>query len=128
MKYHHGGHHRQHQAWQGMQRPAAQVNVLETDDRYELHLIAAGRRRDDFRVEIKDDLLTIHVAKPQEEEVTKEQWQRREFRFRDFERSFQLSDKIDADAITVAYDAGILKLTLPKHPDKVTQRREFEIS
>lgn len=132
MKYHqnHQGHRGHHHHGRGrgrgpMQRQGAQVNVQETDDRYEIYLIAAGRKREDFRMEIADDLLTIHVDAPSQE--AEGQWQRREFRFRAFERSFQLSDKINQEDIRASYDAGILTITLPKHPDRVTQRREVEV-
>lgn len=126
MKYHrgHGRHFGHHHA--GMRRTGAQVSVREMDDRYEIQLIAAGRSREDFRLDIADDILTIHVSAP-EQNADEGQWQRREFRFRKFERSFQLSDKINSEAITAAYEAGVLTIVLPKHEDKVTQRREVTI-
>ena len=125
MKYHRGyGRHQGHRH-PGMRRTGAQVSVREMDDRYEIYLIAAGRTREDFRLDVANDILTIHASAP---ECTEEgQWQKREFRFRNFERSFQLSDKINTEAITASYDAGVLTIVLPKHEDKVTQRREVTI-
>ena len=123
MKYHRGhGRHYGHRH-PGMRRPGAQVSIREMDDRYEIYLIAAGRTREDFRLDIANDVLTIHASAPASSEE-EGQWQKREFRFRDFERSFQLSDKINSEAISASYDAGILTIVLPKHEDKVTQRRE----
>ena len=125
MKYHRGyGRHHGHRH-PGMRRSGAQVSIREMDDRYEIYLIAAGRTREDFRLDIADQVLTIHASAPASTEDG--QWQRREFRFRDFERSFQLSDKINGEAITASYDAGILTIVLPKHEDQVTQRREVTI-
>ena len=42
-------------------------------------------------------------------------------------RSFQLSDKINSEAISATYAAGILTIVLPKHEDRVTQRREVTV-
>ncbi|MEL6656732.1 MAG: Hsp20/alpha crystallin family protein [Bacteroidota bacterium] len=126
MKYHRGhGRHYGHRH-PGMRRPGAQVSIREMDDRYEIYLIAAGRTREDFRLDIANDVLTIHASAPASSEE-EGQWQKREFRFRDFERSFQLSDKINSEAISASYDAGILTIVLPKHEDKVTQRREVTV-
>ncbi|MEO0724102.1 MAG: Hsp20/alpha crystallin family protein [Bacteroidota bacterium] len=126
MKYHRGhGRHYGHRH-PGMRRPGAQVSIREMDDRYEIYLIAVGRTREDFRLDIANDVLTIHASAPASSEE-EGQWQKREFRFRDFERSFQLSDKINSEAISASYDAGILTIVLPKHEDKVTQRREVTV-
>lgn len=126
MKYHKGGYgrHQGHHHF-GKRRPGAQVSIREMDDRYEIYLIAAGRTREDFRLDVANDILTIHASAP--EQTEEGQWQRREFRFRGFERSFQLSDKINSEAISASYDAGILSIVLPKHEDKVTQRREVTV-
>lgn len=115
----HGGGHPPFSAF------GAPVNIRELDDRYELHLIAPGLSREDFTLEIADDQLMVTANTP---EATMEgQWQRREYRFGNFERSFQLSDKIDSEAITAAYEAGVLRIALPKNPDRVTQRRALDI-
>ena len=129
-KHHHHayGHRRRHQhrgnhPW--FRAFGAPVNIRELDDRYELHLIAPGLQREDFKLEIADDQLVVSAEAP--EATSEGQWQRREYRFGNFERSFQLSDKIDHEAITAAYEAGVLRITLPKNPDRVTQRRALDI-
>ncbi len=127
-KHHHhrGGHHRHghrhHPRFAGRGIP---VNVREFDDRYELHLLAPGRTREDFTLELADDLMIIKGAgvTPPEEG----QWQRKEYRLVSFERSFELSEKIDPEGISAAYEAGILRVQLPKQSDRVTQRRELEV-
>lgn len=125
MKYHRGYGRRHGHHHPGMRRTGAQVSVREMDDRYEIYLIAAGRTREDFRLDVANDILTIHASAPESKEEG--QWQKREFRFRNFERSFQLSDKINTEAITASYEAGVLTIVLPKHEDKITQRREVTI-
>lgn len=118
-RHHHQGSHPWSRAF------GAPVNIRELDDRYELHLIAPGLQREDFKLEIADDQLTVSAQAP--ETTAEGQWQRREYRFGNFERSFQLSDKVDSEAIAAAYEAGVIRITLPKNPDRVTQRRTLDI-
>lgn len=128
--YGHRHHHHQHQhgrgrghGWRSFGNP---VNVREFDDRYELHLIAPGRTREDFTLEVADDLLTVKGRGP-ESLPAEGQWQRYEYRLADFERSFELNDKIETADISAAYEAGVLRITLPKREDRVTQRRQLDI-
>lgn len=126
MKYHRGGYSRHHGHKRGhMRQHGAPVNIQEMDERYEIYLIAPGRQREDFRLDIADDLLTVHADAPSSDKEG--QWQRREFRFHPFQRSFQLSDKINEEEIRATYNSGMLTITLPKHPDQVTQRREVTV-
>ena len=104
------------------------VNVRELDDRYELDLFAPQLSREDFQLELVGRTLTISISTSKEEEVELGQWIRREYRPRGLERSFSLNEKIDLDSIKAAYAEGVLKVTLPKHPDQVTMRREVDVS
>ena len=104
------------------------VNVRELDDRYELDLFAPQLSREDFQLELVGRTLTISISTSKEEEVELGQWIRREYRPRGLERSFSLNEKIDLDSIKAAYAEGVLKVTLPKHADQVTMRREVDVS
>lgn len=90
------------------------VNIHETAEGYHLELIAAGRNKEDFKVNIEKDLLTISFEKKEIEENKDYKTIRKEFTLNSFKRSFSLDDKIQADAIQAKYENGILKLYLPK--------------
>lgn len=93
------------------------VNVEELDDRYELHLAAPGRSKEDFQIGLQGDVLTITGRKRDESDLGKAQnWTRREFKTVPFERQFSLNEKIDADGIAARYTDGVLVVTLPKLP------------
>jgi HSP20 family protein len=95
------------------------VNILETEQAYELEMVAPGREKNDFQVQLKEQVLTISCEKKATDEAPKAL--RREFRIEGFKRSFTLNDKVDATGITAQYVNGILKLVLPKKEDvKVT--------
>lgn len=91
------------------------VNITDKEDAYELELIAPGRKREDFQLEVKDELLTIRYEWEQKEETQKTGYLRREYRLENFQRSFHLDPKvIDEDQITATYQDGILTVRLAK--------------
>ena len=99
----------------GNTQPA--VNVKETENAFHIELAAPGLKKEDFKVELNKNLLTISAEKEvNKEEKDKEgRYTRREFGYSSFKRSFTLSDDvIDADGLTASYENGVLQLDLPK--------------
>ena len=92
--------------------PAA--NVKETPSHYEVELAAPGMKKEDFRVQLEDDVLSIEARKEEEKNETNERFTRREFRTSSFMRSFRLPKSVMNEKIDAKYDNGILKLILPK--------------
>ncbi len=90
------------------------TNVTETPQSYQLDLNVPGRNREDFRINIDKDLLTISFEKKEEQKTEGVNAIRREFSFNSFKRSFSLDEKIDTDNIQAKYENGILKIELPK--------------
>jgi HSP20 family protein len=103
------------------------VNIHETADGYHLELIAAGRNKEDFKVNIDKDLLTISFEKKESPENKDYKTIRKEFTLNSFKRSFSLDEKIKADAIQAKYENGILKLFLPKKEQVTIAPKEITI-
>jgi len=105
------------------------VNVRETDKTYEMSLIAPGLRKEDFRLNVSDNLLTISYE--QKEEQTDQQkgegWLRKEYRMQSFSRSFTLDDTVDVNKISASYENGILHLTMPKKESAQRLTKTIEI-
>jgi HSP20 family protein len=103
------------------------VNVEEFDDRYEIKLYAAGYAKSDFKVNLKDDTLTIAVERPENEwtDWANLDWQK--FTPGGFERRFKLNEKIDKASITAKYEEGVLTVTLQKLPGFETSRQDIEV-
>ncbi|MGI9190701.1 MAG: Hsp20/alpha crystallin family protein [Chitinophagaceae bacterium] len=97
-------------------RPA--VNIRETEQAFELDLIAPGLSKQDFQVQLDQHLLTIAYEKKQENEEKKDHFIRREYSSRSFKRTFTLNEKIDTENIQAAYENGVLTITLPKTVQK----------
>jgi HSP20 family protein len=103
------------------------VNIHETADGYHLELIAAGRYKEDFKVNIDKDLLTISFEKKEDIENKDYKTIRKEFTLNSFKRSFSLDEKIQTDAIQAKYENGILKLFLPKKEQVTIAPKEITI-
>ena len=93
------------------------VNVRETAQQYEMDVIAPGCKKEDFNIEVKDNLLTVSFNHKEEnkEEDKKAGWVRNEYLQRSFSRSFTLDDTVDLNNIQASYTDGILHLELPKN-------------
>ncbi len=93
------------------------VNVRETELQYEVDVIAPGCKKEDFRIQILANELSISFNSNQEkkEETEKAGWVRNEFVQRSFSRSFTLDDTVNTDHIIAQYEDGILKVILPKN-------------
>jgi HSP20 family protein len=95
------------------------VNVKETAESFEVEMAAPGMKKEDFKVELNNNILSISSEQKQEhEEKNNERFTRKEFSYQSFHRSFQLSrEAVDADNIQAKYENGVLHLTIPKREE-----------
>lgn len=105
------------------------VNVRETGSSYELELVAPGLKKEDFKISLHGDTLTVSFEHQDEhsQESKEEGWIRKEYQKKSFTRSFNLDDAIDAGRISAEYHNGILHLTLPKKEEAQALSRTIEI-
>lgn len=91
------------------------VNITETDDNFDVEVAAPGMEKKDFKITLDGNLLTITSQKEHSEEVKKENYTRREFSYKSFQRSFELpKEVVDESRINARYENGLLHLTIPK--------------
>lgn len=108
-------------------RPA--VNIIETEDKFELELLAPGREKEFFNVDLYDGVLEITYTTEKTGEETEPEYRRREFALGDFTRRFKLDDKVINDGkIDATYTNGILRLTLPKREEAVKTTRQIAVA
>jgi HSP20 family protein len=92
------------------------INVKENNDAYVVEVAAPGMQKNDFKIELDGNMLTIRSEK-EERRVNNdnEKYTRREFSYQSFQRTFQLpKDVVDEDKIQARYENGLLHLTIPK--------------
>ncbi|MFN0032474.1 MAG: Hsp20/alpha crystallin family protein [Flavobacteriales bacterium] len=92
--------------------PAA--NVKENKENYFIELAAPGLSKEDFKVKLEADTLTISTEKSNEAKEENERYTRKEFRYNRFSRSFILPETVNSEDIRASYKNGVLQLTLPK--------------
>ena len=107
------------------------VNVRENDDEYIIEVAAPGMKKDDFRVNLDNNELTITSEhKEEKKDEKKGQYSRREFSYQSFCRTFTLPENlVNGDKISAKYEDGILWLKLPKKEEaKPKPAREIKIN
>ena len=92
------------------------VNLKETDDMFEVELAAPGLKKEDFKIEIDNNMLMISSEKEEskEESRKKDNYVRKEFSYQSFFRSFYLPENMNENKIEAAYKDGVLHVTIPK--------------
>ena len=92
------------------------VNIKETAESFEVEMAAPGMTKDDFKIELEGNVLTISSEKNLENEVDDgEKYSRKEFSYQSFQRTFTLSKEVvDEEKIEAKYQNGVLHLTIPK--------------
>ena len=92
------------------------VNIKETAENYEVEVAAPGMTKNDFKVELDGNMLTISSERiNQKEESDNERYTRKEFSYQSFQRNFTLQKNVvDTDKIQAKYENGLLRLLIPK--------------
>ncbi|MDQ0965258.1 HSP20 family protein [Flavobacterium sp. W4I14] len=103
------------------------VNISESGEEYHIELAAPGLKKEDFKVSVERDMLTISTGQYSENNTSEKTYNRREFSYSAFTRAFTLPESADVDRIQASYSDGILKLTLPKKEEAKAVSRQIEI-
>lgn len=93
------------------------VNVKENDNEFAIELAAPGMKKEDFKIELNNHVLTISSEQKEEHEEKDKagKYTRREFNYRSFSRSFTLpAETVESEKIEAAYKDGILNISIPK--------------
>jgi HSP20 family protein len=102
------------------------VDIYETPASFVLTAEAPGVSLAELDVRVVDDTLILRGERRWEPEVQGENFHRLESAYGKFERSFTLSERIDADQITAELQGGVLKVVLPKRAEQ--GGRQIEIT
>ena len=102
------------------------VNVKETDKAFELEVVAPGFVKEDFKISMEDNLVTISAEKKAEVKTENEKEIRNEYSFKSFKRTFTIDEKIDATKTDASYINGVLRLNFLKKVE-VKQATEIKI-
>jgi HSP20 family protein len=101
----------------GVSTPA--VNIIETNDDFRLEMVAPGMKKENFKVELQDDVLTIAYEHDDNREGERSGWKytTHEYNYHSFVRSFSLPETVENERIHARYEDGILTVILPKEDE-----------
>ncbi len=90
------------------------IEVKEIPDRYVFKVDVPGVKKEDLKIEVSDNVLSISGERKQETEEKEAQYYRREILYGFFQRSIQLPTNVDADKISARLEDGVLTIEIPK--------------
>lgn len=109
----------------GISVPA--VNIAENKESFRIEVAAPGLEKDDFKVEMENNVLSISCEKEKKNEVNEDHYMRREFSYSSFSRTFTMPETVDADKINASHKNGILEIVVPKK-EEAKQKAKKQIS
>lgn len=95
------------------------VDILENEAAYEINVAVAGLAKEDFKIDLNDNFLTISGERKFSKDKKENNLHVVETQYGNFSRSFSLPENIDASKISAKYNNGILEITIPKDEKKV---------
>jgi HSP20 family protein len=93
------------------------VNITENKDEYKVALAVPGMKKDDFKIDVDGNMLTISSEKEENKEEKDKKFTRKEYNYSSFSRSFTLPDEVNKEKIEAKYEEGVLKISLPRREE-----------
>jgi HSP20 family protein len=97
------------------------VNIREDEKFYNLDLAVPGIDKQDLKIDINEDVLTISSESKNEKEENREGYKRKEFSYSSFCRSFYIPENVNKEKIEANYRDGVLAVSLPKQEEEKTK-------
>ncbi|PCE64273.1 Hsp20/alpha crystallin family protein [Sediminicola luteus] len=111
----------------GTESRLAPMDISETDSAFALAVELPGRKKEDIKVTVDKGVLTLATEANKEKIEEGVRYTKREITHYAYKRSFSLPDSVDIEKIGVSYEAGILRLDMPKKAELVQPKRTFEV-
>src|SRR5262245_32184906 len=84
------------------------VNITENKDEYMVSLAVPGMKKDDFKIDVNGNMLTISSEKEESKEEKDKRFTRKEYSYSSFSRSFTLPEEVNKEQIEARYEEGVL--------------------
>ena len=108
-----------------MEEGFPKVDISETQQQYDIRAEIPGMKKEDIKVAVNKNVLTLSGEKKEEKKVEDKKYHRVESYYGSFQRSFVLPDGIKADKVTADFKDGVLMVTVPKSEE--TKEKTVEI-
>lgn len=104
------------------------VNIAESNDAYFIELASPGLNKEDFKINLDGEVLTISAEKKSVVEEESKKYSKREYSYTAFTRSFNLPEGIDHNNVSASYTDGILKVMVGKKEEVKIASTTIQIS
>ncbi len=98
------------------------VDIAESEKSFEIQFHLPGMKKDDIKIDINDDRLTVSGERKMENEKKEKNFHSVESYYGTFSRSFYLPDNVNVEKVDAEYRDGILNVVLPKDAKKENKR------
>ncbi len=102
------------------------IDISEGEKNINVVAEIPGVAKEDIKIVLQDNILSIEGEKKKEEVKNDENFYRSERSYGSFKRCFTLPAEVDSDKVDAKFENGVLKITMPKL--EVKQLKEKEIS
>ncbi|MEI9920799.1 MAG: Hsp20/alpha crystallin family protein [Bacteroidota bacterium] len=103
------------------------VDVIEEDKAFEIHVAVPGMNKEEFKIDLNDNYLTVSGERKLSKEKKENQYRSFETQYGSFSRSFSLPENVDGEKISAQYTNGILVVTVPKD-EKKTLKQSIKVN
>ena len=114
------------ESYEGDWLPA--MDMKETDNEVVAHVELPGLSKNDIKVSVKNDVLSITGEKRAEKTEEKENIHRVERTYGYFKRSVVLPVEVDSEKVKATFKDGVLRITLPKVESKKPKEIPIQVS
>ena len=111
-----------------MMAPTFKVDISEDEKAVYLSADIPGVKKEDVKVTMEDDVISICAEREQEEEEKKKNYHRVERSWGSLSRSFTIGENVDSDNVTANYDNGVLKIVVPKKEPEEKKGKEVTVN
>ena len=103
------------------------VDVAENENEVQVKVELPGVSKDDVKITMQENILTIRGEKKQDKETKNTEYHRVERSYGSFQRSFTLPTSVKHDKIEASYNDGVLTVTLPKAEEAKPKQIEVKV-
>ncbi|MEM6737623.1 MAG: Hsp20/alpha crystallin family protein [Bacteroidota bacterium] len=99
------------------------VDIAETEKDYEVQLHVPGMNKDDFKINLNDDQITISGERKFKNEKNEKNYHSLESYYGTFNKTFYLPEVVNRNDVNAVYKDGILTVVLPKDKKRTAKKQ-----
>jgi len=103
------------------------IDITEDDQSFNVVAEIPGIKKDNLKITLQDNILTIEGEKKKEEEVKDKNYYRSERVFGSFKRCFTLPTEVDSDKVDAKFEDGVLRINIKKLEPKPKNEKVIEL-